>query len=65
MKGNVRTCMDCACCHFTNKEKIDLFCVKGCYMIAEFCIGFEEATEEKLVLTPAFIRVLKLLRGCM
>ncbi len=73
MKKNKNKCMECACRHFTNKEKTFLFCVKMTTLFrngflpecAETCNGFEVAEGEKLVLTPAFLKVLKLLRGCM
>jgi len=59
-----KDCRHCACCHFTNKNKDTLFCVKlGSHpRMNDYCGGFERSTtDEKLVLTAQFIHVLKLL----
>ena len=60
-----QNCWTCACCHFTSPEKDTLFCVKmqmNPRLLLHSCNEFEpQKCSPKLVLTPEFLKVLKML----
>ena len=61
-----KDCGHCACSHYVNKLKMELYCVKKHFHPRKHdaCTGFERSQHEKLILNPEFIRVLKLLQLC-
>jgi hypothetical protein len=66
MLMNGESCLKCGSSHWMDKDKVKLFCVRHEFhpMKHDHCEQFErDKNDEKLILTPNFIRVLAILRS--